>query len=163
MDKYLIDANVLIAAYRRNYPMDVIPTFWENLLKEAKSERFYIIDEIFSEIKAGEDLLTEWLESNIESFIIRTSDDDLVIKSYTEIIQYVMDNDTYTLKAKTEFASIADSWLIAHAKAYNFVIVTEEVFDVNCKKRILIPNICRHFRVKYINTMQFLRDIKVKI
>lgn len=163
MDKFIIDSNVLISAYRRNYPIDVIPTFWENMLIEAKKQRYYIVDEIYYEIKKGEDELTNWIESNIDSFQILNSDDCLVIEAYREIIQRVVDNDKYGLKAKKEFASVADSWLIAHAKAYNYVIVTEEVFNGDCKKRILIPNICTQFGIQWINTIQFLRNINIKI
>ncbi|HHX94629.1 MAG TPA: DUF4411 family protein, partial [Clostridia bacterium] len=40
--------------------------------------------------------------------------------------------------AKAEFASVADSWLIAYSKAYDFTIVTNEQYQPHIKRRIPI-------------------------
>lgn len=163
MDKFIIDANVLISAYRRNYPMDIIPSFWEKILEQAKIQTFFLIDEVLTEILVGEDELSSWILENIDSFTILKSDEDIVITEYRTLIQGVMDNPKYRYKAKSDFASVADSWLIAHAKARNLVIVTEEVFDSNSRKRVLIPNVCYDLGVGYINTVAFLRALKIKL
>lgn len=34
---YLLDANVLISAAERNYPPDVVPGFWDQLLEAVAS------------------------------------------------------------------------------------------------------------------------------
>ena len=163
MDKFIIDANVLISAYRRNYPMDIIPSFWEKILEQAKIQTFFLIDEVLTEILVGEDELSSWILENIDSFTILKSDEDIVITEYRTLIQGVMDNPKYRYKAKSDFASVADSWLIAHAKARNLVIVTEEVFDSNSRKRVLIPNVCYDLGVGYINTVALLRALKIKL
>ncbi|HHX50557.1 MAG TPA: DUF4411 family protein [Clostridia bacterium] len=38
--------------------------------------------------------------------------------------------------AKNEFADIADSWLCALAMTYNYVIVTQETYKPDIKKRL---------------------------
>ena len=48
--------------------------------------------------------------------------------------------------------SSADSGLL-HAHANNYIIVTEEVYDKNIKRRIKIPNVCRKHDIKCINTL----------
>lgn len=163
MDKYIIDTNILIAAYRRSYPLDIIPSFWDSLLVKAKEKRFYVIDEVQKEILVGEDKLSEWLKDNEVNITFLRSDDEKVIESYSEIIESIVMNPRYTLKAKREYASIADSWLIAHAKAYGYTIVTEEGFDAHSKRRIMIPNVCHDFDIKYINTVSFLRALEIRI
>jgi len=163
MDKFIIDANVLITAHRRSYPMDIVPSFWEKMLVEAKDQNFFLVDEIITEILVGEDQLADWIRDNISSFTILKSDVEAVINAYRELIQKVMDNTKYRYKAKSDFASVADSWLIAHAKANDFVIVTEEMFDLNSRKRVLIPNVCHELGVRYINTVTFLRALSIKI
>lgn len=83
--------------------------------------------------------------------------------SYREIINWAVMQPQYTEAAKAEFASVADSWLIATAKTYNCVLVTHEVFDENIKRKIPIPNVCRNFNIPYMNTFDMLRKLNVKM
>jgi len=163
MTKYLVDTNVLISAYRIKYPMDVIPTFWEIILKELENGTICMIDQVAEEILVGGDQLSEWLKDNFKNITLLESDTYDVIGSYSEILQTVMDNPQYSDIAKYDYADVADSWLIAHAKANRYTIVTEEVFNRDIKKKVPIPNICREQNVEYINTIEFLRRIKAKI
>ena len=52
--------------------------------------------------------------------------DDLVVASYGQVIQSVMDDDTYMEVAKADFASVADSWICAHALSKGYVIVNDK-------------------------------------
>ena len=65
--------------------------------------------------------------------------------------------------SKSEFASNADAWLIAYAKAEGGPLVTRESY--NCEKRnwILIPVACEAFSVHYVNTFDMLRQLGVKL
>lgn len=163
MNKYILDTNVLISAYRTKYPFDVMPSFWKNLLLLASKVQLILIDEVENEIKKNEDALNNWLQTNKDKFIFLQSDDFKVIDSYRLIIQGVIEDEQYTEKAKEDYASSADSWVIAHAHANNYIIVTEEVYDKNIKRRIKIPNVCRKHDIKCINTLEFLREMLVKI
>jgi len=66
--------------------------------------------------------------------------------------------------AKDEFARVenADAWIISCAKVYNYIIVTQEVFDLNIKKKIPIPNVCNEYNIKFIDTFQMLRELNFK-
>ncbi len=163
MSKFILDTNVLITAYRLNYPMDVLPSFWEKLLIEAEKESFMLIDKVVDEINKGEDELKSWIKSNKEKITILNSADINVINSYKEVIKLAVNNPNYNNIAKDDFAEKADSWLIAHAHAYGYTVVTQEAFDKNIKKRIPIPNICLELNVKCVNTITFLRAIGMKI
>lgn len=71
------------------------------------------------------------------------------------------ESDRYTPLAKEEFASVADSWLCAYALTYDEIIVTEEIYDADIKKRVKIPNVCEEFGIRCINLLQFIRKIGI--
>lgn len=64
--------------------------------------------------------------------------------------------------ARTSFAASADGWLIAFAKAKDFVLVTQEEHAPLARNRIPIPNVCEQFGVDYCDTIHMLRDLNVQ-
>ena len=62
---YLLDANVLITAQNKYYPIDRVPEFWEWLQHEASAGKVKMPREILDEVKAGrkeKDLLLDWMK-----------------------------------------------------------------------------------------------------
>jgi hypothetical protein len=161
--KYALDANILISCNRRNYPFDIAPSFWIQL-SEKGSDRIILIDKIQEEIYRSEDELTKWLKGVQASnpFFVATSKDIEIIYNYSKIISSVKSNNQYFESAKSEFASVGDSWLCAHAMTYDYVIVTEETFEASIRKKIKIPNVCKEFDIKYINLLQFMRELGIR-
>ena len=72
---------------------------------------------------------------------------------------WVQTNDQFLPAAKHEFASVADGWLAAYAKVHGAVLVTNEVFASDAKRRVPLPNLCRQFDVPYCNTINMLRGL----
>ncbi|MCF6409555.1 DUF4411 family protein [Pseudalkalibacillus salsuginis] len=66
-------------------------------------------------------------------------------------------------EAKSEFASNADAWQIAYAKARGGTLVTHEAYKREKRNRILIPVACKEFGVPYVNTFDMLRQLDVKL
>ncbi len=163
MSKYILDTNILITAYRLTYPMDVIPTFWNKLLEKAKDNTFSLIDFVVDEIRVGEDTLRKWIDENIDDIEVLKSDDFNVIESFRVLMNDVENTEQYTQKAKEDYAASADSWILAHAHAYDYIIVTEEAYKREVKKRVIIPNVCRKFNINYLTTIEFFRQIGIKI
>ncbi len=160
-DKYALDANILISSSRLFYPFDVAPAFWRQLAEKAPN-RIILVDRIKDEILRNEDVLTNWLRKNMDLFVNRASSDMNVIDSYRRIISYVNGNLRYKESAKSSFAESADSWLCAHALAYFYVVVTEEIYEPNIRKEIKIPNVCREFNIRCINRLQFIRKMGIR-
>ena len=161
MSKYILDTNIFITAKNKLYPFDIFPSFWDQLLQKAKNKDFYLSAEIIEELNAGKDELYDWIEKNKSSFSILPSDDNQLIHCYSEIIQSVFDHTVYNETAKKEFAEVADSWLIAHAKNSNLTIVTQEIkIDLSCKRRVKIPNVCADFGIECIDILEFMRKTK---
>lgn len=61
--------------------------------------------------------------------------------------------------AMDEFLRGADTWLIAKAMTSGATIVTHERLNFDCKRKFLIPNICNHFGVAYIDTFALLHTL----
>jgi peptidoglycan/xylan/chitin deacetylase (PgdA/CDA1 family) len=66
----------------------------------------------------------------------------------------------FTAEAKAEFASVADGWVIAYAKANDLVVVTHEEYAPDAKRKVPIPHVCLEFDVEYCNTYEMLKGLK---
>jgi len=160
---FVIDTSVFIEAYKRYYSFDIAPSFWNALVQHAESGHIISIDRVKQEMNSfhKEDELSKWANEHFVEWFEPT-DKPEVISTYGHIITWAVQQDQYYDAAKNEFASAADSWLIAFAKTYNFTVVTHEQFDPNSKRRILIPNVCHAFNVPYVDTFDMLRCLGVK-
>lgn len=167
MDLYLVDSNFFIQAHRAFYPIDVMVSFWLKINQIANSGKIISIDKVKNEIFAGsshEDTLKKWCKTNLpDNFFM---DSRLVIEAYIEIVNWANSmNHQFKQKAIQDFlmAELADSWLVAYAKTFNCIIVTYEKSEPNRKSKIKIPEVCKQFGVKYINTIDMLRELNEQI
>lgn len=129
MSVFLLDANIFIEAYRRYYSFDIAPTFWLALKQKAEAGLLVSIDRIYQEINNydDDDELKRWVNNEFQNWFISTDNED-VFTAYREVIEWGMQEMQFTDAARSEFASVADSWLIACAKAYNYILVTHEEY-----------------------------------
>ncbi|HZK56157.1 MAG TPA: DUF4411 family protein [Desulfosporosinus sp.] len=164
MSKFLLDANIFIEAYQRYYSFDIAPAFWNALQQGAEAGKLISIDRVFQEINSydDEDRLKLWANNEFSKWFAST-DDEAVFNAYREIINWAVNQPQFFDSAKTEFASVADSWLIAFAKAHNYTVVTHEIYSADVRRRILIPNVCRAFDIPYINTFEMLRKLNIRL
>ena len=159
LTRYLLDANIFIAAWRDHYPIDLYPGFWECLQRFRYEDRLLSVDRVREEINSPDGLVT-WLKLHWrDAFALTTDPQTASVFSQMQI--WVQANDQFLPAAKHEFASAADGWLAAYAKVHGTVLVTNEVFDPNVKRRVPLPNLCRQFDVAYCNTIDMLRGLGV--
>ena len=175
--QYLLDTNIFIEASKKYYHFDICPDFWSMLIEQHEAGRVFSIEQVKKEIDVPRkkqnavdpqndatpeyDGLASWVKKAPKS-LFESCDDLLVPKSYTEIIQSVELNSQYRPEAKHEFASVADSWLIAYAHANNMTVVTHENFSPDSKKRVLIPVVCKEFHVPVVTLFEMLLKLKIK-
>lgn len=162
VDKYLIDANIFITAHRQYYSFDIVPSFWEQLVEKA-SDKIVIIEQVKNELLKGEDILADWYNNECSKFTVLGIPDQKVIESYSKIINTINESVQFNQSAKDEFARVTDSWLCAYGLAWGMPIVTLEKFDADIKRKIKIPNVCEEFGIKYIDLMQFMREVNIRI
>ncbi|WP_353525900.1 DUF4411 family protein [Denitromonas iodatirespirans] len=53
-------------------------------------------------------------------------------------------------------------WLVAKAKATGATVVTHEKLNLAIRKKFLIPNVCRVFGVKWIDTFELLETLEAR-
>lgn len=159
---YVLDANVFIQAARRYYAFDVAPRFWDSLEQHAADGHLRSIDRVKQELERGKDELADWVKSNFNDAFASTDKDD-VIQAYGEVMAWVQAQSQFSDAAKSDFASGADGWLVAYAKAKGCVVVTQELLDPVVKRKVPIPNVCQSFNVLFIDTFEMLRRLGVKL
>ncbi|ACI20240.1 MULTISPECIES: DUF4411 family protein [Thermodesulfovibrio] len=162
-ETYLLDANVFIEAARRYYAFDIAPPFWKALSEFAEKGKLISIDRVKNELLRGKDELSKWAKGSFFEWF-KSTDDDFILTSYRRVIEWAENHSQFTQEAKKEFydAENADAWLVAYALSNRNIIVTHEVYKPDVKKEIPIPNICRDFRIEYIDTFEMLRRLNFK-
>jgi hypothetical protein len=161
--KYLLDANIFIQSHRSHYPFDVCPGYWDALLLHHDKKRLFSIDRIKKEIEDGDDRLKQWVNESVPKSFFKKTADKAVIDLFREMVQWVYDESQFTPPAKSEFARVADGWVVAYAKSNGLVVATHEVLNAEIKKKVPIPNVCQAFAVEYVNTVELLRQLGVRL
>ena len=154
--KYLFDTNIFITAKDNYYATDIAPSFWLQLEKFIRCGNVIVIDMVYNEMTKKRDELANWISKACNNRVL-SSDNEKIRKKYNEIITGISASDEYFTRAKEEFASVADSWILAHAYNDDYCVITNETYDPNIKRKIKIPNACKLFHVSYANLFEFMR------
>ena len=153
MTIYLLDTNVFIEAKNDYYGFDFCPAFWDWLDKQNKAGKIAIIDEVAEELRVGEDDLWSWIKVRRDSFFLPT--DDRITPALQTVSNWAYDQN-YHPNAVADFLEVADGWLVAHALARGYIVVTQEKPD-NAITKIKIPNVCRGLNLQCMTTFEMLR------
>lgn len=161
-ERYLLDANAFIEARNRHYGFDICPGFWSSLIAQHEANRVYSIDRIANELKEQDDEVKEWVEKQAPNTFFKKTEDQAVIDKFREMMNWVYSQQQFKDEAKSEFASVADGWLLAYASVNGLIIVTHEQFAPAARRSIPIPNVCVEFEIAYVNTFEMLRALGEK-
>jgi hypothetical protein len=164
MNKYIVDTNFFIQAHRSIYPIDVVQSFWLKVKSLSQRGIIVSIDKVKKEIydnSTHEDELKLWCDANLpQDFFIDT---DIALQNYISIVNWTNSMSYhYTPTAVEEFlqTDLADPWIIALAMNKNWTIVTYEKSQPERKNKIKIPEVCNHFNIRHIDTIQMFRELK---
>jgi len=164
---FVLDANFFIEAYRRTYPMDVFPIFWNKISEPAHRGILCSIDKVRDELYRVKDDLTYWCCRELPEDFFKSTYEESIISAYKNVFSWAVktsDKD-YTHSAVKDFLEPdnADAFLIAYVLADPRlrVLVTQESFQEKCKNKIKIPNVCVVFNLRYMNTIEMLRSLGV--
>ena len=156
--KYCLDANVLIEAWRKYYSPKFCPDYWDILNTLGADDKIYMPQIVYEEITRTEDELSAWLKkSKIKAHEIK--------EPVTECLKqiYAADPAHKLLVDSKKYRSLADPWVIAHALSDNACVVTkEEKITASNKDKIRIPNVCENMSVRCINDFQFVEEMNIK-
>lgn len=152
---YLLDADVFIRAKRDHYRFTFCPGFWEWLLEANRSEKVFSIDKVQGELRNGTDELVAWAEARTSSFFLAS---DSTVTVAAESVSAWANQQQYEQHAIATFFRSADYWLVAHALARKWKVVTHEVSAPGSRKEIKLPDACVGVGVLCTNPFQMLDD-----
>lgn len=153
MTRYLLDTNIFIEAKNRYYGFDFCPAFWDWLEERNATGKVASIDKVGDELQAGSDDLSDWATERGRIFFLPP--DDSVVPALGRVSTWTT-GQNYEAAAIATFLQVADYWLVAHALAHDFVVVTHEVPSDSTRK-IKIPNACIGLGIECINPYAMLR------
>lgn len=158
---YLLDANTLIEAKNRYYHMAICPGYWQWLQLKNQSGEVASIDSVADELLRGNDELTDWVADHRDIFL--PVSDAPTQQAFGTIAAHVA-TESPRMKpgAVEDFLAGADPWLVAKAMTTGATVVTHEAFNLEAKKKFLIPNLCQHFNVRWLDTFQLLHELKAE-
>jgi predicted nucleic acid-binding protein len=149
---YLLDANVFIQAKNLHYGFDFCPAFWEWIEQKNSEDVVFSIDKVSDELLGGSDQLADWTKLHPAMF---RETDKAVIPALKQVSDWVT-AQKYESAAVSTFLQVADYWLVAHALATGFTVVTHEQASDSVRK-IKIPNVCIALGIPVINVFALLR------
>ncbi|MFT4033962.1 MAG: DUF4411 family protein [Patulibacter sp.] len=156
---YLLDTNVFITAKNSYYPFDFAPGFWDWIDREHASGNVFSIQRVRDELLGGAHELADWAKARGADFFL--APDAAVLPSLATIASWAR-GAQYEPVAVTPFLDGADYYLVAHAHAHGFDVVTLEQPSASTKK-IKIPDACIPHGVKTINTFSLLRQQQARL
>jgi hypothetical protein len=149
---YLLDSNVFISAKNLYYGFDFCSAFWSWLDEGHRAARVFSIEKVRDELRGGADELTVWANDRPAMFL---KPDATIVPSMQKLSEWA-EGASYEPAAVNTFLQLADYYLVAHAHAHGYTVVTHELAD-GSRKRIKIPEACIAVGVKFMNTFEMLR------
>jgi hypothetical protein len=149
---YCLDANVLIQPWNNYYSPKLCPNFLDILSKLIDEGIIFCTSEVEREILKEDDALKDWIQSHPK--FVHEIDEDIQIKLRKILAEY-----PYLVNA-TKDRSMGDPWVIAHAWSVGATVVTSEIKS-NSVKRVKIPDVCEHFKVRCIDVFDFFKEVGI--
>lgn len=148
---YSFDTSSLIHAWRRSYPIDNFPGFWENLDDLIADGHACCAEEIINELKKKDDELYGWCKDHQDAFVV-PFDDDQQIRMAEILGKYPRLVDTK--KNRSE----GDPFVIALALSHNpeLTVVTQESFGSVRSPRI--PDVCKAKGIRCIGLLDVISE-----
>lgn len=153
MIQYVLDANVFIQAKNLHYGFDFCPAFWGWLEQKNSEGLVASVEKVGEELEGGEDDLADWTKTMGHGFFQKP--DAAVLNAFTTISTWATAAG-YQPSGVNTFLQVADPWLVAHALAYDCIVVTHEV-PADSTKKIKIPNACVAVGVRSMMPYAMLR------
>lgn len=155
---YLLDSDVFIQAKNLHYSFDFCPAFWEWIDVSHERGIVFSIEKVRGELIAGDDELALWAKARGVDFFLPP--DSAILPSLAAVSAWA-GSGTYEPAAVSTFLQVADYYLVAHAHAHAFTVVTHEVAAETVKK-IKIPNACIGLGVTVMSPYEMLRIEKAR-
>jgi hypothetical protein len=111
------------------------------------------IEKVYDELRAGGDDLAGWADAQGQAFFLPP--DNAVVGALPGVSAWVT-SQTYEPAAISTFLQVADYWLVGHARAHAFTVVTHEV-PSESNRKVKIPNVCVGMGLPCMTPYEMLR------
>jgi hypothetical protein len=160
--RYWLDASVFIEANLRSYPIGIADSFWEWLAGQVQAGQIVSPRRVYKEVAENEDhqdLLAKWVKNRKDKglCVLPTKAVQLLVGKIGEFVF-----SSYPGVEAYDFLRGGDPWVIAHALDDDGVVVTKESYRHPQAKKARIPDVCEHFGVSCIDTLEMLKRLKAK-
>jgi hypothetical protein len=156
---YLLDTNVFIQAKKQHYGFDFCPAFWDWLVVQHARQTVYSIEKVGDELAAGNDELAMWAAGRGAAFFLPP---DARMLAVLGKLSSWASGQSYSSSAVSDFLNAADYYLIAHALAVGFTVVTHEKLKPVGAGKIQIPTACLGVGVKCMTPFEMLRHERAR-
>ena len=150
--RYCLDANIFIEPWNKFYSIKFTKNYWEILDNLAKKGLIFSPVEVKKEIEKIDDDLLKWIKD--KCFFKEQNE------STQKELRKIMEKYPKLVDA-TKGRSIADPWVIAHAKSETAVVVTLEQ-KASKTDRIKIPDVCEKEKIECIDIYDLIGRLKIK-
>lgn len=149
MTLYCFDTSALLDAWNRHYPPDVFPPLWRAIEEGVTAGHFFAAEEVRTELAKKDDALSKWAKKQRHLFIDFDAAQQTAVAEVLRLFPRLVE----VKKGR----SGADPFVIALARTRDAVVVTGENDDGTVEKP-KIPTVCRHFGVRAIKPLEFIRE-----
>ena len=146
--KYSVDTSAFIQSWRRYYPIDVFPSFWDMLDALIRAGDLVAIDEVLIELDKKDDEVLKWVRCRDE-LIVPIND------SIQHAVRVVLRERPRLIDTRRN-RSGADPFVIALAMAEGLTVVTDEQ-RTGSADRPNIPDVCDHLGVQCVGIIDLIR------
>jgi len=160
--KYLLDSDTFIRAKNDHYRFSVCPGYWTALELQAESKRVASIAPVRHELSQQKDELSLWVKRRLPEFFFKQVSDQHVQRNYQQIVSWAQGLPRLTDAAKEAFALTADGWLVAYARANDFIVCTHEERRPESKTKLKLPDVADHFGVVCATPFDMLQELNVR-
>ncbi len=150
---YLLDADVFIRAKNLHYGLDFCPAFWDWLVASNAARLVFSVEKVGDEVQAIADELSEWAEIRGPGFFLPP---DATVFPALAAVSAWANGQHYEPSAVSTFLQVADYYLVAHAHAGKYTVVTHEIPSASTRK-IKIPDACIGLGIKCMTPYEMLR------
>jgi hypothetical protein len=147
---YSIDTSGLINPWRFDYPPTVFPGIWDSLSELIDKEVVVASEEVFHEIKPGDDLY-DWVNARKKMFLPLDAD---VQQAVTDILSI---HTAWIPPDRSK--NMADPFVVAVAKVHGCTVVSGETWSNSPKpENVRIPNVCHGLGIRHITFLELMRE-----
>lgn len=147
---------------QRYYPIGVAVSFWTWLSGQVEDGVIVCPRRVYQELAEQEDHRDElslWVQNRRNKGLCIMPSKEITAQ-VGDILNFVFAH--YEGPQAYDFSKGGDVWVIAHARDDAGTVITQESGLHPKARKVRIPDVCKHFQVKCLNTVDMLKELKAK-